>query len=170
MRRFFIAVLLLFMSAPLFAQGGKPSTKEERDRAVQIAHKLEANPLDESLKPDRVWLLKWASDASDFTVSLCAGKSEFRKKNYKYGAELTFQKLASATAFIVEHPDQQQDKVAQELAAVNGTLNAYEAILKVDPKGHTEYWDDLLKRRQDGNLKEFVSNYVASECSGKSKG
>jgi carboxypeptidase Q len=160
----FVLVILIGLSS---AQEAKPSTPEERQRAIQLAQKLEANPLNESLQPDRAWLIKWAAQAPDFTVMVCAGPAEFAKKKYKYGPDLTFQKMASGIAYVVQHPDQPKDAVAEELAAVNGALNAYEAILKVDPnKGHTEYWDSLLKKRADGTLKEFVSDYVNKDCSG----
>jgi carboxypeptidase Q len=167
MKSFLAFALLLVFSVACVAQGDHPSTKEERERAIALASKLEANPLDDSLRSDREWLLKWAAEASDFTVSMCASHGEFAKKKYKYGPELTFQKMASAIAFVLQHPDQQKDPVAQELAGVNGTLNAYEVIVKTDPKGHTEYWDDLLKKRSDGTLKDFVSDYVNKECSGR---
>ena len=167
MRNFCPLIILLLCANLAVAQSGKPSTKEERERAVQVAQKLEANPLDKSLQSDREWFLKWAAESSDFTVSMCASGGEYKKK-FNYDPELTFQKLASATAFVVSH-ELSQDKVEQELAAVNGALNAYEAILKADPKHHSEYWDELLKRRADGTLKEFVNKYVTQKCSGNSK-
>jgi predicted dithiol-disulfide oxidoreductase (DUF899 family) len=167
MKRIILLIVLCLTSLSL-AQGGKPSTPEERQRAVQIAQKLESNPLDEALRPDREWLLKWAAEASDFTVSICASHGEYKKK-FKYGPEVTFQKMASAIAFIVQHPDQQADKTAQELAAVQGALKAYHAILKANPKGHSEYWDGLLEKQSSGTLKDFVGDYVASDCSEKSK-
>lgn len=166
MRRIVLLAALLVVSILVVAQNGsRPTTPEERQRAIELAKKLEADPLDKSLKPDCAWLMKWAADAPDFTVSVCASHGEF-KKNYKYSPELTFQKMAAGVAFVLQHPEQQNDRVAQELAAVNGALNAYEAILKADPKRHSEYWDDLLKRRDAGTLKDFVTEYVIRECSG----
>lgn len=165
MRHLLALVLTLAVVIPAAAQQKRgPSTPEERDRAVQIAHKLEANPLDDSLQSDRAWLLQWATEVPDVNVAICAGGGEFKKK-YKYGPQLTFQKLASQVAFVIERPDQAQDRVAQELAGVQGALNAYQAILKANPKTHSEYWDDLLRRQSAGTLKDFVSNYVTTKCS-----
>lgn len=165
MKRTIVFLVFAVLASSLFAQGSHPSTPEERARAIEIAHKMEANPLDASLRPDREWLLKFAIQASDFTVSMCAGSDEYKKK-YKYSPELTTQKMASAIAFVLQHQYQAQDKVAQELAAVTGALNAYEQILKADPKHHSEYWDSLLEKRTAGTLKESVTAYVNSKCSG----
>jgi hypothetical protein len=167
MRHVLLIFLCLFFAIGALSQEKRgPSTQEERDRAVLIAHKLEANPLDKSLSADASWLLRWSIQVPDLTVSLCASQGEHEKK-YKYGPQVTFQKMASGMAFVIEHPDQKDDPVAQELAAVEGAVKAYQAILKADPKGHSEYWDSLLEKQTSGTLKEFVSIYVNSECSGR---
>jgi len=165
MRHLLALVLTLAIVVPAAAQNRRgPSTPEERARAVQIAQKLAADPLDDSLKDDRTWLLKWAADVPDITVSICASNDEFKKK-YKYRPEMTFQKMASSLAFVIEHPDQSQDKVAEELAGVQGALNAYQVILKANPKAHSPYWDELLQKQSAATLKEFVADYVTTKCS-----
>src|SRR4051794_23704053 len=104
MRKRLCPLLLLITFLMAVGQSGQPSTPEERARAVQVVQKLEANPLDPSLRPEREWLLKWVAEAPDIHVNLCAGQQEFKKK-FKHGPETTFQKLASATAFVIEHPE-----------------------------------------------------------------
>jgi hypothetical protein len=167
MRRILLIVMCLLAPLGSVSQDKRgPSTKEERDRAVQIAHQLEANPLDKSLSPDAKWLLKWSIEVPDLSVSLCASQGELKKK-YRYSPQVTFQKMASAMAFVIEHPEQRAHPVAQELAAVEGALKAYQAILRADPKEHSEYWDSLLKKQSNGTLKDFVIKYVNSDCTGQ---
>jgi len=59
MRRVSFLLLLMFVAGALYAQANRgPSTQEERDRAVKIAHESETNPLDPALRSDQDWLIK----------------------------------------------------------------------------------------------------------------
>ena len=135
-----------------------PSTPEERARAVAIAHKLEAAPLDDSLTSEREWALKWLIEVPDLTVSLCTdilGKDFFKTK-YKYRSNLVVQLTLSSAAFIIEHPDQAGDKVAVYTAGADGALKAYAAIVKDNPKATWKTLDEPMEKKGQGQLADFV--------------
>jgi hypothetical protein len=110
--------------------------------------------------------LRWLIEIPDVTVNGCLDSADAKEK-YKYSPQMTFQKMASAATFTIEHPESKNDEAAQELAAVEGALNAYEAILKANPKAHSKYWDSMLQKRADGSLKEYVAQYWAQQCAEK---
>jgi len=168
MPRFLLLLILLTGSLWNAAAQDKrgPSTTEERQRAAAIAHKLEESPLDKSLQPDREWALRWVIEVPDVHVNIC-GKalSGFlsKKSKYKFESEIVTQMMLSSAAFVIEHPDQAADDQAQYLAGVQGTLKAYEAILKIKPDAKSKTLDELLQQQKDGKLQEAVQR----NCSGE---
>ena len=83
------------------------------------------------------------------------------KKNYS--AEIFTQMVPSAAAFVIEHPDQAKDDQAVYQAAVEGALRAYESILKVKPKARWAFLDDLILKRENGQLAQYMTG-VAGGC------
>ena len=72
--KFQIVLFVLALAArPALAQGGKPSTPEDRAKAVRIAGALEADPLSKEAKDQRTWITRWLIDVPDINVKLCAG-------------------------------------------------------------------------------------------------
>lgn len=111
MRKALTAVsLLLALSLGVGAQEQKraPSTPEERARAVRIAQALEARPTDVSLREDYAWLLRWAVEVPDLTVSICRSNMPWKDK-YKHGGDLAAVGLAATVAFVIQHPDEGKD-------------------------------------------------------------
>src|SRR5947208_1573698 len=116
MRKLLIALAVICAGILANAQEKRgPSTPEERERFMAIAHKLEANPLDKSLQPEREWALVWLIEIPDISVSLCSDAlgSDFIKKKYKYAPQITLQLTFSIGTFVIEHPDKANDKTAQ---------------------------------------------------------
>ena len=69
-----LAVLTLFVFIGLSTAAQRkrgPSTPEERAKAVQFAHDLEANPLGPQAKNEREWLTLWLIEVPDITVEVC---------------------------------------------------------------------------------------------------
>lgn len=153
----FVAVLLGSFS---YAQSGSsrgPSTPEERARAVQIAHKLESNPLDESLRSDREWAILWLIQVPDIHVSLCTNVlGDFMKSRYKYSSELLTQLTLSSAAFLIEHPESANDSVAQYTGGTEGVLKAYHSILQQKPKATSRALDNLVQAQSDGKLADRI--------------
>jgi hypothetical protein len=93
--------LLSVATMPKVAAQGT-STPEERTRWAEITHKLESNPLDESVNKDGEWALNRLSDAHDIHVPLCpALLGEFNDAKYKYRHEITRQYMLASGAFII---------------------------------------------------------------------
>ena len=81
------------------------------------------------------------------------------KKNYD--SELFTQTLTSAAAFMIANPDKAKDDVAVYTAGLEGSLRTYESILKVKPKAKWPFLDNLLEKRNRGELAEHVRQATA---------
>jgi hypothetical protein len=164
MRRGFVCFFLL-LSLTCFAQEGTrgPSTRAERDRAVKVAHQLEADPLSPALRANRDWLLGWIQAVPDITISVCLDPAEGAGR-YRYSHELLMQKMFSSAAYVIETSARSRDDISVEEAGVEGALKAYEAIIKKDSQAHSAYWDRLLQKRAKGTLHDYVANYMESSC------
>lgn len=142
-----------------------PSTPEERAQAVRLTHSLETDPLGNEAKDARRWLLAWLSEVPDIDVTIC---SDYLKpvfdKDKNYASEIFFQMTISSAAFIIEHPEQAKDDVAVNKAGLEGSLRAYEAILKAKPKAKWPFLDDLIQRRDKGTLEEYVREIATTKC------
>ena len=137
------------------AQG--TSTPEERARWVEITHKLESNPLDESVNKDGEWAFNRLSEVHDIHVPLCpALLGEFNDAKYKYRHEITRQYMLASGAFIIENPGKAGDTNAMNLAAVESVLKVYSAILQQKPDAKWKPLDDLLKKQSQGKLDDAL--------------
>jgi hypothetical protein len=133
------------------------STPEERARWVEITHKLESNPLDESVNKDGEWALNRLSDAHDIHVPLCpALLSEFNDAKYKYRHEITRQYMLASGAFLIENPTMAGDVAAMNVTAVGSALKVYTAILRQKADAKWKPFDDLLKKQSQGKLDDAL--------------
>jgi len=155
-------ILTLVLSFPslgiaekMSAQG--TSTPEERARWAEITHKLESNPLDESVNKDGEWALNRLSDAHDIHVPLCpALLGEFNDAKYKYRHAVTRQYMLASGAFLIENPAKAGDVAAMNVAAVESVLKVYSAILQQKPDAKWKPFDDLLKKQSQGKLDDAL--------------
>jgi len=157
-------VLVLLCALQLWPQSEKHSTAKDRAKAVEIARSLEVDPLGKQAKDQRAWLILWLINVPDINVKACdspLGPILDSKKNY--GAELFTTMLTSGVAFIIANPDKAKDDVAVYTAGVEGSLRAYESILKLKPKAKWPFLDDLLEKRTKGELTEYVRQ-AATHC------
>ncbi len=155
-----LAVTSLLLLSALTASSQQkrgPSTPEERSKAVQFAHDLEANPLGPQATNEREWLTRWLIEIPDITVDVCPrllGPKLPDKK--KFGTEIFSQLLYSEAAFVIEYPDKSSDPLAVHIAGVTGSLKVYEAVLKDHPKNRLEALDAIIVRRDKQELKDHV--------------
>jgi carboxypeptidase Q len=155
---------LLALAAASAQEARKPSTPEERARAVQVAKALELDPLGDGVKSGREWALRWLIEVPDVSVKLCGsllGPVLGSRKNYS--TEIFTQVMLSTAAFVIENPDKANDDVAAYTAGVEGALRAYESILKVKPKARWPFLDDLIVKRSEGELADYVRE-AAKHC------
>jgi len=174
MKRFFIATLtlaivLLLASSALAQNQRGPSTPQERDTAVKVARVLETDPFHKDAKKMREWILLWIINVPDIHVELCSAYMAPEKSTDKnYGSEIFNQTMFSSAAFIIEHPDQANDRVAVHLAGVEGALKVYEAVLATKPKAKSQFYDGLVEKRNKGELRAFVEEATNTKCKSKS--
>lgn len=142
-----------------------PSTPDERKRFVAIAHKMEAAPLDPSLRKDRDWALHWMIDIPDINVNPCAELlGNFMESRYPYKAEINGQVAFSMAAFMIEHPDKAKDIVAVNSAALEGALKAYRSILRVEPTAQSPILEAMAERESQGKLTQYVRELTKKGC------
>ena len=147
--------LCVVMTQRAAAQG--TSTPEERARWAEITHKLESNPLDESVNKDGEAALNALGNAHDIHVPLCpALLGEFNDAKYKYRHEITRQYMLASGAFIIENPTKAGDTNAMNLAAVESVLKVYSGVLQQKPGAKWKTLDDLLKKQSQGKLDDAL--------------
>jgi len=99
------------------------STPEERMQWVEVTHKLESSPLDDSVNKQGEAAFKRMSDVHDFHVLLCpALLTEFNGMKYAYAHTITRQYMMASGAFQIENPDNAADGKTIALAAVESVL------------------------------------------------
>lgn len=148
-----LAAALVFAPAPAFASKAH-SSAADRQRFVSIARSHEQAPLAAS-KADLAWAVKWLIDAPDVSVSVCNDPlGSGGREPYPYAAEIVFQNMFSMGAFAIEHPEAAGD--AQQMAGVEGALNAYRSILKEKPDARSPDLDALLEAQSRGELPDAV--------------
>lgn len=156
--RITILIPLVFTGLRMEAQQKRgPSTAEERAKAVQFAHDLESSPLGPQAKTEREWLTLWLIEVPDITVEICPkllGPEIPDKK--KFGTEILSQLMFSEAAFMIENPDKTKDIISVHTAGTGGALKVYEAILKDHPKAQLKALDDIIARRDKGELQKHV--------------
>lgn len=164
-----ISVVLL-LTSPVWAQKKRgPSTPEERDTAVKAARLLEVDPFHKDAKKMREWFTLWLIEVPDIHIELCSDYlGPVAGSNKNYATEIFGQTMFASAAFIIEHPEQANDRVAVNLAGVEGALKVYEAILKTKPKAKWEFLDALLAKRENGEVRSYVQEVTQTKCKGKS--
>lgn len=171
---FILAAAIIALSAQSgFAQEVRqPSTPEERAQALQLTRALEADPLSKDSKEARKWLLLWLMRVPDISVSVCTDflSPLYDKKDKNYASDISTQMMFSSAAFVIEHPDQADDEPVVYLAGLEGSLKAYEAILKTRPKAAWPFLDGLIAKRDKGELAAYVAGILKTGCTSTQEG
>ena len=166
MKRFLIAlsVITFFLSVQTaLAQDQKQEVKETLIKAARF---LEAKPFDKDAKEMRGRAVLFIIQTDQVSVTVCGGdlmKPLLDKKN-KNGSELIGQYTIGMAAFKLENPDKKNDENAAQLAGIESALKAYEAMVKEKPKTSLAGMDDLIAKRNKGELKGLVD---AADCTKK---
>ncbi|HEX7284821.1 MAG TPA: hypothetical protein VF532_01485 [Candidatus Angelobacter sp.] len=141
-----------------------PSTEEERKRFIEVTRKLEQDPLDDRMRADRSWALKWLEDVPDINVNMCVPvMGDLGRSRYRYAPQLGAQFGLEMAVFLIEHPNQSGDLNAQYMAGLQGALRAYKSILKTEPMAVSAQMEALINLQDKGKLEEYVRER-AKEC------
>ena len=156
-------LLLVFLCSNLVLQSQEkrgPSTPEERAKAIQVARALESDPLQPGNKDMRQWFTLWLIEVPDITVPVCGEElgPVFHEKNRdkKFVTEIFTQSMFSSASFVIEHPDEAKNPISVYTAGVEGSLKAYQSILKQHPEAKWPFLDDLIVKQQNGELAKHV--------------
>src|SRR5215203_2475019 len=161
-------VIGLFLSCVLQIQctlGPGLSTPDDRGKVVSLTRSLERDPLGETAPATRQWLRKWIIEVPDIRVYACDDLlGHGVDDNYPYSSEVKLQPMFSAAAFAIEHRDKARDHHAQNHAGVAGALRVYEALLKSKPDAKSAFLDDLLAKRDRGELADHIAILAKEKC------
>ena len=159
-RRLFVIALVVICAlseTATLAQKRGPSTAEERKRAVEITTLLENDPLNKNAEAWRRELLVWLIQIPDISVTLCTSMlGDYTKIKGDHAGTITTQMSFAETKFVIQHPEQANDKYQVYLAGVEGVLRTYQNLKKAKPKVRFEPLEDLLVKQQAGQLPDFV--------------
>lgn len=143
----------------------KPSTPEQRQRAVETATLLENEPFHKDAKKLREQLLLFLIQAPDIHVTLCSDVlGDYSQIKGEYASLVTGQLAFSTAKFVIEHPEQAADHERAFLAGVEGVLRTYQNIKKAKPKVEMKPLEALLAKQQAGELADFVKAAAATGC------
>jgi len=163
-RMVFVVATVAIFSTLAGAQQRGPSTPAERARAVQVAKSLQSDPLAPNVQEDREWLLKWLIQVPDISVKMCTTfLDDLGDSKSSYPGAIIATMLASEAAFVIEHPDRAKDVDAVYFAGVDGALHGYEAIHSKDASYRVPHLDDLIQKRDQGKLSDYV-HATAKKC------
>ena len=141
------------------------STPEERLKAITIARSLERDPLAKDAATNRQWLMNWIIEVPDIRFKSCLGLlSSGVGEQYRYSAEVNQQVIFSAAAFRLEHPDHLRNDAGAYLAGVEGALQVYEMLMKSAPDAQLAFLDDLVAKRDRGELADHVAKLAKEKC------
>jgi carboxypeptidase Q len=157
-------LMLAALSVPVLATPRGASTSKERVKFVRVARNLELKPLAFDAVQQRQWATEFIVRIPDLHLEVCDGviSSPLQLANENYNNQLSMQFVYSSAAFMIQHP-RVKDPVKIQTAGVEGTLKAYESILKVDKNARFEFLDGLMQQRQEGQLENYVAS-VSHAC------
>jgi hypothetical membrane protein len=141
------------------------STPEERAKTINIARSLERDPLAKDAAANRQWLLSWIIEVPDIRFKTCVGLlSPDVGDRYRYSAEVNQQIIFSAAAFKLEHPGHLRNDTGAYVAGVEGALRVYETLVKSVPDAKLAFLDDLVAKRDRGELADHVVKLAKEKC------
>ena len=153
-------IFALFIIA-LTAQAGfgqdLRSDSNDKEMLIKTARLLEQKPFDKNAKKLRETAFRYIAETNDVSVVVCTGdltKAALEKKN-KYGAELSIQYTIGMAAYKLENAGKEDENAAQ-LAGMESMLKSYEAMVKEKPEAKFAGMDDLVAKRDKGELKAMI--------------
>lgn len=158
MKRAIAATITCFV---LIGLVGSPSAarvyqkEDPRETLIKAAKFLEEKPLDREAKKVRSWAIGWVIETDKVSVKICSLILKVDDK-YKYGAELTGQYTIGMAAFKLANPEKASDENTAQLAGIESAITSYESMVKTEVKAKNGFMDQLVAKRADGSLAQFV--------------
>ena len=147
------------------AEARGPSTREERARFVALVRSLERDPLAENANAIRQQLRDWTIEVPDIRFKACPDLlGDAVGNDYPYSREINLQVVLSGAVLTIEDPGEARDDVAVYTAGVEGALRAYEVLVKSTPDAHLAGLDDLIEKRDRGELVDHIARLANEKC------
>ena len=135
----------------------EPWTPENRAKALRYVELLESTPEGEEAKEALGWLTIWLVEVPDITVVACLDLLGPDRKRESIPAPLLMHHVYAQASYLIRNPDAKPRSAEVLLAGVEGTLRNYEARVAASPDLSFPLLDELLKKRDRGELRRYVS-------------
>jgi hypothetical protein len=155
-------ILILLLVSSAFGSVAQES-HDDVSRLIAVAKFLEQTPFDKKAKDVRKWALTWVIATDKVSVNLCGSlvSGVNKGKEYKYSGEMTAQYAIGMAAFKLANPG--KDEQSAQLAGYESVLSVYDAMMKEQPKAKNAFLDELLAKRADGTLAQYLAE---NNCKG----
>jgi hypothetical membrane protein len=158
-----VLALCVWQAHPAHARG--LSTAVERAQVVARMRALEQNPLAENAPAEREQLRQWMIDVPEIRFRFCTELlGHAMPRDYPLVQEINMQVALSGAVFTIEHPERVRDDLANYRAGVEGALRVYERLLGSRPDARLAFLDDLLAKRGQGELDDYVAKLFKEKC------
>lgn len=164
-----LALCLLFAPASAGAQTPSPATgaapESDTARFVRYTRALETSPDRADARDLRQWLLKWAVETPDYTVTVCdlLDLTDVDEETTPHAGEVLLQTMYGNAAFQIEH-GADADELSKQVAAAESALRVYTAYLAQDAKTRMPHLDALIAKRDAGGLRAYLAPIVQTKC------
>lgn len=156
----------IFVAFALVCLNGEAEAQQFcRDDLIKAARFLEERPFDKNADLIRALAVRYVTETEDVNVKVCGGKATeplLDKKN-KNSSALIAQYTIGMAAFKLQNPQNTNEADAQT-AGIESAVKAYEAMIAEKPKTRHPAMDDLVAKRNSGDLRAFVA---ANGCGDK---
>ena len=131
MRRWLTAAVtfcVLSTALPVAAQ-------QETDEAkfVRLTRQLDQEPLRDTDKQMRAWMMQWLTETPTLTVTVCNIVGLLDQPLVPNADILFGQTMFGNGAYQIEHPGERSLPLTQQVAGVTSALRSYEALVAKDP-------------------------------------
>jgi hypothetical membrane protein len=159
------AVFVACALQPGRAEARGPSTPEERARFIALVQSLERDPLAANANATRQQLRDWTIEVPDIRFKVCPDLlGDVIGIDYPYSREINLQVVLSGAVLTIENPGEARNDVAVYTAGVEGALRAYEVLVKSTPDAHFAVLDDLIAKRDRGELVDHIARLANEKC------
>jgi hypothetical protein len=156
------STLLLALIAAAIDRG--PFTSEDRKEVIELIHAWQANPLGPQAKDQFAKVLKFLADVPEMTVHVCMILDKLPKGDKKDGNTIFGCAFMGQAAFEIGNVEKRADLLGEYEAGTESALHVYELLLKANPKDRESDLDDLILRRENGRLADFVKERSLAAC------
>jgi hypothetical protein len=169
MPKFAVALLLFVCLTHVSAEEievvhSEPPRLQDSEAAAAISY-LEIKPRGEMAHGLRTLLLRWLQSSTKFSVIVCQSVlAPVPDDSVPNAAELLGQFMFANAAHQVEHPEDRDEMLPNQIAGLHSMLRMYTALLASDPRARIARFDALLQAEQEGRLAVEIEPLLKQDC------